>query len=132
MAVEMVVDASALIAVITDAPAKPMLIQATTGYDLIAPTSVQWEMGNAFSAMLKQRRVTLIQVLKTLERFKAIPIRYVDVGLGVSLSIAVQLDLYAYDAYLLRCAVQYHAPLLTLDRELSAKARQLGVPLVEI
>lgn len=129
---EMVVDASTIIAVITDEPAKPKLIQATTGYDLIAPASVQWEVGNAFSAMLKQRRVTLIQILKTLERFKAIPIRYVDVGLGVALSIAVQLDTYAYDAYLLRCAVQYHAPLLTLDQDLAAKARTLGVSLVEI
>lgn len=128
----MVADASAIIAVITDGPAKPKLIQATTGYDLIAPASVQWEIGNAFAAMLKRRRVTLIQVLKTLERYKAIPIRYVDVGLGVSLSIAVQLDSYAYDAYLLRCAVQYHAPLLTLDQELATKAATLGVSLVEL
>ena len=51
---KVVVDASVLIAVASNEPIKADLVQLTQNVDLIAPSSVHWEIGNAFSAMLKR------------------------------------------------------------------------------
>ena len=54
-----VVDASVIIAVIANEPEKERLVEITQGADLLAPASVHWEIGNAFSAMIKRGRVSL-------------------------------------------------------------------------
>ena len=129
---ELVVDASILIAVIADEPEKPGIVSATMGTELIAPISVHFEIGNAFSAMLKRRRITLAQGLSALEIYEGIPIRLVDIELEMAVQIAAKLGIYAYDAYLLRCAERCRAPLLTLDRALREHARSYGVQVLEI
>jgi len=48
---ELVVDTSAIIAVLVREPLRAALIDVTAGADLLAPPSVHWEVGNAFSAM---------------------------------------------------------------------------------
>lgn len=54
-----VIDTSALIAVIVDEPERNKIIELTTGNKLIGPGSIPWEIGNAFSAMFKQKRMKL-------------------------------------------------------------------------
>jgi predicted nucleic acid-binding protein len=130
--VDIVIDASAIIAVITNEVAKPLLINATTGVDLIAPHSIYWEIGNAFSAMFKQNRISQEQALIAVAAYKKIPIRYVDIELEEALAIAGDLKIYAYDAYLLRCALKYRCPLLTLDNGLKYVAGMANVNLVEV
>lgn len=129
---EIVIDASAIIAVLLNEPEKPALIQATYEANLIAPFSIHFEIGNAFSAMLRRQRLGLQQVVDALAIYQSIPIRLVDVELEESLRLASRLNVYAYDAYLLRCAEKYHSALLTLDRSLQSVARMYGVPVVEI
>ena len=127
-----VIDASAIIAVIANEPEKEALIRLTSGVDLIAPVSIHFEIGNAFSAMLKRQRITLIQALSALKRYQVIPIRFVEIELNASLHIANKLSIYAYDAYLIRAAERYRAPLLTLDKALKRQARSYGVKVLEI
>jgi predicted nucleic acid-binding protein len=129
---EIVVDASVLIAVVTNEPDKQKLIEITNEAELIAPLSVHWEIGNAFSAMLKRQRITLEQAVKAVETYLQIPVRFVEVELIDSLSIASELNLYAYDAYLLRCAEKYRSPLLTLDNKLNAAAKSRKIPVIEV
>jgi predicted nucleic acid-binding protein len=59
---EVVIDTSALIAVLTAEPARERLIARTQGAELLAPGSVHWETGNALSALLKRRRLKLAEV----------------------------------------------------------------------
>ena len=59
MDTDLVADTSTVIAVIANEPEKPLLIAKSQGYDLIAPRSLYWEIGNAFSAMIKRGRITL-------------------------------------------------------------------------
>jgi predicted nucleic acid-binding protein len=92
---------------------------------------VHWEIGNAFSAMLRRERIQIDQALRALEVYQQIPIRFVDVELDESLRFAHAQRIYAYHAYLIRCAVKYGAPLLTLDRGLASAARAQGVRLLE-
>ncbi|HQY92798.1 MAG: type II toxin-antitoxin system VapC family toxin [Caldilinea sp.] len=129
---EIVIDSSAIIAVIANEPEKSALISATDGARLIAPLSIHFEIGNAFSAMLKRQRLKLEQALEAQTIYQSIPIRWVDVELNESLRIASQLNVYAYDAYLIRCAEKYHCPLLTLDRALRVHAQTYGVSIVEV
>jgi predicted nucleic acid-binding protein len=129
---QIVIDASVLIAVITNEADKQKLIQRTEQAELIAPLSVHWEIGNAFSAMLKRQRVTLEQVVKAIQAYLQIPVRFVDVELIDSIAIANELNMYAYDAYLLRCAERYRSPLLTLDQKLIISARSRKIPVLEI
>ncbi|MDX1614080.1 MAG: type II toxin-antitoxin system VapC family toxin [Candidatus Promineifilaceae bacterium] len=129
---DLVVDASVIIAVISNEVTKPALIEATGGADLIAPVSVHFEIGNAFSAMFKRERITLKQAHEALGYYQEIPVRYVEIELVESLTIAKQLDIYAYDAYLIRSAERYRSPLLTLDEALRVHARTYGVQILEV
>jgi predicted nucleic acid-binding protein len=131
-AVDVIVDTSVLIAVLTGDPARDHLIARTQGADLLAPGSVHWEVGNAFSALLKRRRLKLAEVQAALAAYAQIPIRVVDVDLAGALELADRFGLYAYDAYLMACARRQRAPLLTLDARLGRAAREAGVDLMEV
>jgi predicted nucleic acid-binding protein len=129
---ELVIDTSAIIAVIANEPIKPALIEATAGATLLAPASVPWEIGNAFSAMLKRGRITLDQAREALAAYEAIPIRFVQVELEAAIRLSSELGIYAYDAYLIAAAQSQRCPLLTLDGGLVHAAVKKGVPLVEV
>lgn len=128
---DLVVDTSVLIAVIANQPEKAALVDATRGRTLLAPPSVHWEIGNAFSAMLKRSRITQKEVLQAIDAYQQIALRYATVELKESLLIAAKLGIYAYDAYLIRCAQKYEAPLITLDRKLSRLAQEEGIEVLE-
>lgn len=127
-----VVDASVIIAVIANEPQKDQLVEITRGVELLAPASIHWEIGNAFSAMIKRERITLAQALSALEIYKKIPIRYADVELKETLDIVAEHRIYAYDAYIIRCAIKYKSAIITLDRKLAQVAEEMNVVIVEV
>ena len=129
---DVVVDTFVIVAVIANEPEKGNLIELTRCADLIAPHSVHWEIGNAFSAMLKRGRIQVEQALEAIEVYRQIPIRFVDVELDQTLEIAGELGIYAYDAYLIRCGLKYTASLISLDQGLAEAAKQMGVAVVEV
>ena len=129
---DIVVDTSVIVAVIAYEPQRDALIRLTKGTDLLAPASVHWEIGNAFSAMLKRNRIELDHALRAIAAYRQIPIRYVDVELEDTLAIAARYAIYAYDAYLIRCGLKFSAPLLSLDRGLLQVAEQAGVHTIEV
>lgn len=129
---QIVVDTSVLIAVVANEASKPRLVTATRGATLVAPASVHWEIGNAFAAMLKRERLRLPQVRTALTAYREIPIRYVDVDLEEAVVLADRHKMYAYDAYVLACALDQRRLLLTLDRGLTRAALAEGVDIVEV
>lgn len=129
---DIVVDTSALISVIVGEPERERIIQITKGNALIGPGSIPWEIGNAFSAMFKQERLTLEEAEKGLSIFGSIPLRYVDPDFVNALKLSKLANIYAYDAYFLDCAIRHQAPLLTLDRKLKASAQSLNIDTVEV
>jgi predicted nucleic acid-binding protein len=129
---EIVIDTSALIAVISEQAEKADMIRLTRGATLIAPPSVHWEVGNALSAMSKRKAIELPAAIKALTAYGTIPIRLIDIDLIQALRLSQQLNVYAYDAYILACAVNQHAPMLTLDRGLREKARDLKLDVLEV
>lgn len=129
---DIVIDTSALISVIVAEPERERIIEITTGNTLIGPGSIPWEIGNAFSAMFKQKRLALEEAKKGLSIFQSIPLRYIKTDFVSVLKISKQTTLYAYDAYFLDCALRQKAPLLTLDRRLKASAQSLNIETMEI
>jgi predicted nucleic acid-binding protein len=129
---ELVIDTSVVLAVVANEPEKAELVRLTAGADLIAPASIPWEIGNALSAMLKRNRIRLEQAKQAVDAYRQIPIRFVDVDLGQAVELSGQLGIYAYDAYLIACAVNQHCALLTLDRGLIHAAHQAGVEVREV
>lgn len=129
---DLVVDTSAIVAVIGNEAEKDAMIRATAGMDLVVPASVPGEIGNAFSAMLKRGRITLEQAKQALVAYRRIPLRLVDVELDRSLELSAEYNIYAYEAYVIACAERQRCPLLALDRGLLHVARQAGVSLLEM
>jgi predicted nucleic acid-binding protein len=124
---DIVIDTSALVAVIVGEPEKKRIIELTTGHTLIGPGSIPWEVGNAFSAMFKKGMLTVEEAHKGLAIFETIPIRYIQPDFANALTVAHQVNMYAYDAYFLDCALKLNAPLLTLDGKLMTVAKNLNV-----
>jgi predicted nucleic acid-binding protein len=128
--VEIVIDTSAVLAVIVEQPEKAHLVRLTRGATLVAPASVHWEVGNALSAMFKRKAIGIKEALQLLEVYAAIPIRMAEVGLEQAVELSAKLNVYAYDAYVLACAINQRAPLLTLDGGLKERARELKLDIV--
>ena len=127
-----VIDTSAVMAVVVNEPTKEALTAATVGMKLIAPSSLPWEMGNAFSAMLKRKRITAEQAHAGLRAYRTLPIRLVEVDLDQAIDVAAEFGLYAYDAYFMTVARREVCELLTLDRGLVHAAKQAGIPVKEV
>ncbi len=126
------IDTSVIIAIIVDEPKKPAIIRQTKGMALITPESVEWEIGNAFSAMLKRNRIDIPKAIEAINIYQQLPIRFANVEIEEAIKLAGQLDIYAYDAYLIRCAMKYQCPLLTLDHGLRYAAGRANVTLIEV
>jgi predicted nucleic acid-binding protein len=129
---DIVVDATAVIAVVTNEKHKAGIIKATAGSVLLSPSSLPWEIGNAFSAMFKRRRIELDQAILAFQEYLRIPIQPSEISGEAALDLSARLSIYAYDAYMLACAMKHGAPLLTLDAGLRHAANKVGVRTIEV
>lgn len=127
-----VVDTSVIIAVITNERHKQQLVDITYGADLIAPPSLHWEVGNAFSAMFKRKRINFKQAINAIKAYRKIPIRFCDVKLDLALEISDKLNIYAYDAYFIGCAAKFKSSLISLDKSLLNAANNFGIKIIEV
>ena len=123
---------SVVLAVITNESHKQQLISLTRGANLYAPPSLPWEIGNAFSAMFKRQRITLTQAQKALRAYQRISIRISDVSLQQAIELSKELNIYAYDAYILCCAKKLACALISLDNGLLAAAKRAGLKTMEV
>jgi predicted nucleic acid-binding protein len=129
---KVVIDTSVVISVLTNEDHKEKLISITQNASLIAPESLHFEIGNAFSAMLKRKRISLDQAARAVHSYEKIPIQFCSIELDKSLEIAELLKIYAYDAYFIECAARNRSPLLSIDRGLTAAAMKYGIQTIEV
>ena len=127
----LVIDTSAVLAVLLNEPTRSALISATEGYGLVGAPSLPWEVGNALVAGVRRRRLSAAAVLQAWASYQTVPVRLAQIDAGQALEIGVELGLYAYDAYVLETARAERLPLLTLDRGLARAAHRLGLRLRE-
>jgi predicted nucleic acid-binding protein len=121
------IDTSVVLAVVLNEPEKAGLIEITQDADLVAPISLHWEIGNAFSLMFKKRRITYKEALAALKAYQEIPIETIAIDIENALEISHDFNIYAYDAYMLACAAESKSSLLTLDRHLIETAKKMKI-----
>ena len=129
---DITLDTSVLLSVVCGEPSRRRAIELTTGHTLIAPSSLHWEVGNALSAMIKRKRMTLVQANACVAAYLRVPIKLVEIDLTHAMAVVSKVRAYAYDAYMLVCAQRSGSPLLTLDGTLKAHAKLLGIEVLEI
>jgi predicted nucleic acid-binding protein len=129
---KLVIDTSAILAVLMDEPERAALIAATNGAQLCAPASIPWEVCNALSAALKRRRLAMPQATEILRNFGKVPLQLLPVDLGAALELAAAFGIYAYDAYVLEVARAQQCALLTLDRGVRRVAQAARIQLLEV
>jgi predicted nucleic acid-binding protein len=129
---KIVADTNVFLAVALDEPERAAIIEATADCDLLAPDVLPFEVGNALTAMMKKRALKPEEVIPAWELVRRIPVELHRVDVRSALSIAVERNLYACDAYFLQCAVALRIPLLTLDGRLRDAAQDMGIRLLEV
>jgi predicted nucleic acid-binding protein len=129
---KLVVDTSVIIAVIANEAEKSRLIALTRDTELLAPAPLPWEIGNAFSAMLRRNRITLEQSLEAIAAYRQISLRLISVDLAHALRVAEELNIYAYDAYMVAVAQRHNCALISLDQHLRRSAASLGIEVLEV
>lgn len=126
------IDTSAILAVVLNEPTRRDLIRCSKGRKLLAPGSLPWEVGNALSALFKKGRLDLAKAIQALDSYRQIPVRLTDISLDAAVELARELEIYAYDAYMLECARRHRTPLMTLDVPLQGAARKIGIAVIDL
>jgi len=124
-------DTNIILAVTLDEPEKDNIIQLTSESDAIAPEILPYEIGNALTAMVKRKQLTHDEALSAFDAASSIPVRLVSVDIKKALKLALDYNIYAYDAYFLQCAIYLSTPLITLDKRMKKIAYDLNIEVVE-
>ena len=128
---DIVADTNIFLAVALNEPDRDRIITLTADASALAPEILPYEIGNALSAMVKRRQLSYSEALEAEKSVRQIPVRLVSTDIRSSLQLALDQDIYAYDAYFLQCAQALSCPLLTLDRRMRQVARELGIRVLE-
>lgn len=126
------IDTSVAMAVVLGEPLHVRLLELTRGSILVAAPTLPWEVGNALTALFKQKRISLPDAEKVLTHFQRIAVQLVSPDIGKSVAIASKWNLYAYDAYVIECARLMKAPLLSLDHRQRVVAGEVGIEVLEV
>jgi predicted nucleic acid-binding protein len=132
MPANIVIDTSAILAVLLDKPEKQAVVEATMGSVVCAPASLRWEVGNAATAGVKRRRLTTERARQLVTDFEQVTIRELAIDIRRAVDLGLALGIYAYDAYILEAARSSGFPLLALAGPIRRNAKKLGVSLVEL
>jgi predicted nucleic acid-binding protein len=125
---EILLDASAIIAVIADEPEAQIVINCTQNATIVSPNIISCEIANALTRMIKKNViVSEEQMINLVKNFKLIPIKMVNIDLEKTLEIAWHYKIYAYDAFYLEVAKRLQLPLVTFDSGMRKVAKELGI-----
>ncbi len=124
-------DTNIFLAVVLNEPEKNRIIQLTSGAEVVAPEILPYEIGNALSAMYKRKQITNKEALSAHRATDNISVRLVAIDIQEALGLAMEFNIYAYDAYFLQCAKFLSSPLLTLDNRMKLVAAELNIDILE-
>jgi predicted nucleic acid-binding protein len=127
---DVVTDASALLAVVLNEAARDSVIKKTAGCRLVAPEVLPYEVGNALVVVRKKGRLSDAEVLRAFDSAQRIAVTLLPVTIPRAVKLAMQFGIYAYDAYYLQCCIENRLPLLALDTRMGEVARRLQIETV--
>jgi predicted nucleic acid-binding protein len=127
---DIVADASAFIAVVLNEVDRDWIIKKTTGLNIISSEVLPYEIGNALIAVKKKERLDDLEILRAFDLSQSIAVKLVPVNMLEALKIAIQYNIYAYDAYYLQCCIENKLSLMSLDGCMCNVAMKLGIKVV--
>ena len=128
---DIVADASAVLAVVLNEAARDSIIRKTAGRAIAAPEVLPYEVGNALVAVRKRGLLTDQETLRAFDSAQRIAVTLLPVSISHSIRLAMRFGIYAYDAYYLQCCVENRLPLLSLDARMCETAKRLQIQIVE-
>jgi len=128
---DIICDTNIFLAVALDEPEKERIIELTSESNAIAPEILPYEIGNALTAMVKRKKLARDEALSVFEAVSSIPVRLVSVDIQRALKLALDYNIYAYDAYFIQCAIHLSIPLITLDKRMKKVACDLNIEVME-
>jgi predicted nucleic acid-binding protein len=127
---EIIVDASAIMAVIVKEPERDLVINLTKNAAIISPNMVDYEIANGLTKMMKKKIIEKERMINAFEYFKRIHIKTIPIDIKSALKIAWNYNIYAYDACYLESAVRLNLPLLTFDGAMIRIGKELGISIL--
>jgi len=127
----MLLDASAIMAVILNEPNRDKVIALTENATILSPEAVSFEIGNALVNLYKKRKITEEELIIAYRNYTAIPIENIKVDIEKALKIACKYKIYAYDAYYLEIANRLKLPLITFDSLMKKTGLDLKIKITE-
>jgi predicted nucleic acid-binding protein len=127
---EIIVDASAIMAVIVKEPERDLVIQLTKETIIISSNMVNYEIANGLTKMIKKKIIEKERMTNAFEYFERIPIKTIEVDIKKVLEIAWEYKIYAYDACYLETAIRLNLPLLTFDGNMTRVGKELGISIL--
>jgi predicted nucleic acid-binding protein len=127
---EMILDASAIMAVIVKEPEREKVIQLTKGVIIISPNMVSYEIANGLTKMMKKKVIEKERMINAFKYYQRIPIRQIEVDFKKALEIAWDHKIYSYDACYLESAKRLGLPLLTFDGSMARIGKKLGINVI--
>lgn len=114
----LVVDASAISAVIFGEPNGPTITAHLEDESLVAPALIDYELANIAWKKIRRHPAQHLQINAAIATLQRLQITRVPVPIDEILSLAVDTGLSAYDASYLWLAMSRNLELVTLDNEL--------------
>ena len=128
---DVLIDASVLMPILINEPEKEFIINLTKNCELLAPSVLPYEIGNALTRLRRRQIMDDKQIMAAYSDFMRIPLRLLEVNIENALKIACKYAIYAYDAYYLEMASRLGIPLLTLDGPMKKVALKLKLKVLE-
>ena len=124
---EIITDASAIMAVIAMEPEREKVIKLTRGAKIVSPNMISHEFANGLTKMIKKKIIDKERMLNMFEYYERISIRQVEIDFKKVLEIAWYYKIYSYDACYLEVAKRLGLPLLTFDGNMAKIGKELGI-----
>lgn len=127
---DVLLDASAIMAVILSEPNTDKVIKSTVNTTILSTEVISFEIGNALINLFRRKKISEDKVLEAFKVFTSIPIRSVKINIDKALKIACKYKIYAYDAFYLETAIRLKTPLLTFDKLMLKIGKELNITML--
>jgi predicted nucleic acid-binding protein len=124
-------DASALLAVILKEPNRERVIELTKGATLVCPEMISFEVGNALINIYRRHRLSELEVMSAYNDYLKMTLTKISVDITRALRIGIKHNIYAYDAYYLELAERMDLPLVTFDEQMARAAKEMGITVLQ-
>jgi len=124
---EIITDASAIMAVVAMEPEREKVIKLTKGVKIICPDVISYEIANSLTKMMKKKIINKEHMLTMFGYYEKIIIKQANIDFMQVLEIAWSYKIYSYDACYLELAKRLKLPLLTFDNQMAIIGKEMGI-----